>query len=105
MFAAVPNARSLHRQAAVIMGLLASEDALNARDRHHGHRRVFDPETFQRVFSEAGLTVVSVGGYWLKPVSNRQLEEAWTPEMLDAFMQLGERYPEIAAEIYVVATA
>jgi hypothetical protein len=24
--------------------------------------------------------------------------------MLDAFMQLGERYPDIAAEIYVVAS-
>ena len=38
IFAAVPNARSIHRQAAVIMGLLPQEDALNDRDRHHGQR-------------------------------------------------------------------
>jgi len=25
--------------------------------------------------------------------------------MLEAFMQLGERYPDIAAEVYVIATA
>ena len=37
-------------------------------------------------------------------MSNRQIEEAWTPPMLAAFMELGERYPEIAAEIYVVAS-
>jgi 2-polyprenyl-3-methyl-5-hydroxy-6-metoxy-1,4-benzoquinol methylase len=103
LFAAVPNARSLHRQAAVIMGLLKSEDALNETDIHHGHRRVFNPESFRNIFYQAGLDIEIFGGYWVKPVSNRQIEETWTPEMLDAFMQLGERYPDIAGEIYVVA--
>ena len=105
VFCAVPNARSLHRQAAVCMGLLPVEDALNALDLHHGHRRVFNPESLRAAFTQAGLKVEVFGGYWLKPVSNGQLEQAWTQPMLDAFMQLGERYPDIAAEIYVVATA
>lgn len=104
VFGAVPNARSLHRQAAVMMGLLAREDELNETDRHHGHRRVFDPESFRHVFVAAGLRVDVFGGYWLKPLSNRQLETNWTQAMLDAFMQLGERYPDIAGEIYVVAS-
>ncbi len=104
IFAAVPNARSLHRQAAVIMGLLPQEDALNELDKHHGHRCVFNPESFRNVFYQAGLKIEVFGGYWLKPVSNKQIEENWTPEMLEAFMQLGERYPDIAGEIYVVAT-
>lgn len=103
LFAAVPNARSLHRQAAVIMGLLPQEDALNEMDIHHGHRRVFNPETFRNAFYLAGLQVEIFGGYWMKPVSNKQIEDNWTPQMLEAFMQLGERYPDIAAEIYVVA--
>lgn len=103
VFAAVPNARSIHRQSAVIMGLLPQEDSLNEMDIHHGHRRVFNPESFRCAFSQAGLKVEVFGGYWLKPLSNKQLEEDWTPEMLDAFMQLGERYPDIAGEIYVVA--
>lgn len=103
IFAAVPNARSLHRQAAVIMGLLKSEDALNETDIHHGHRRVFNPESFRNSFYQAGLSIEVFGGYWMKPLSNRQIEETWTPQMLDAFMQLGERYPDIAGEIYVVA--
>lgn len=103
MFAAVPNARSLHRQAAVIMGMLEAEDSLNEMDRHHGHRRVFNPESFRNIFKQAGFQIEIFGGYWLKPVSNKQIEETWTPEMLNAFMRLGERYPDIAGEIYIVA--
>jgi len=103
VLAAVPNSRSLHRQAAVLMGLLPRADALNESDLHHGHRRVFDPQSLGRCFRDAGMTIEASGGYWLKPLSNRQIEESWTPEMLAAFMQLGERYPDIAAEIYAVA--
>jgi 2-polyprenyl-3-methyl-5-hydroxy-6-metoxy-1,4-benzoquinol methylase len=103
ILAAVPNARSLHRQAAVIMGLLPAEDAMNDMDLHHGHRRVFNPESFRACFTQAGYRIDIFGGYWLKPVSNRQIGETWSPEMLLAFMQLGERYPDIAAEIYLVA--
>jgi 2-polyprenyl-3-methyl-5-hydroxy-6-metoxy-1,4-benzoquinol methylase len=103
LFAAVPNARSLHRQAAVIMGLLKQEDTLNEMDLHHGHRRVFNPESYRNVFYQAGLEIEIFGGYWMKPVSSKQIEDHWTPQMLDAFMQLGERYPDIAGEIYIVA--
>ena len=104
LFAAVPNARSLHRQAAVIMGILREEDTLNEMDMHHGHRRVFNPETFRNAFARAGLKIEIFGGYWMKPVSNAQIEASWTPEMVEAFMALGERYPDIAGEIYIVAT-
>lgn len=104
IFCAVPNARSLHRQAAVIMGLLPREDALNALDLHHGHRRVFTPESLRNVFHEAGFRIEVFGGYFLKPLSNGQIEGSWTKEMVDAFLQMGERYPDIAGEIYVVAT-
>lgn len=103
MLAAVPNARSLHRQAAVLMGLLPNERAMSEADRVHGHRRVFDPESFRECFTAVGLEIEIYGGYWLKPLSNTQLEQAWTAEMIEAFMRLGERYPDIAGEIYVVA--
>jgi 2-polyprenyl-3-methyl-5-hydroxy-6-metoxy-1,4-benzoquinol methylase len=105
ILAAVPNSRSLHRQAAVLLHLLPSEDTLNEMDIRHGHRRVFSPESFRQCFLGAGLAIDIFGGYWLKPLSNRQIEQTWTPAMLEAFMQLGERYPDIAGEIYVVASA
>ena len=101
---AVPNARSLHRQAAVMLGMLESEFSFNATDLHHGHRRIYSPETFRADFLAAGLRVDVFGGYWLKPLSNAQMEQSWTPEMVGAFLQLGERYPDIAGVIYVVAS-
>jgi 2-polyprenyl-3-methyl-5-hydroxy-6-metoxy-1,4-benzoquinol methylase len=104
ILAAVPNSRSLHRQAAVIMGLLSFEETLNDMDKHHGHRRVFNPETYRQSFLQAGLKIDVFGGYWLKPISSRQIEQNWTDEMLLAFMELGERYPDIAGEIYVIAS-
>ena len=104
ILAAVPNSRSIHRQASVIMGLQSSEEAMSDLDYHHGHRRIYNPESFRSDFTKAGLHVVNYGGYWLKPVSNGQINESWTKEMLLAFMKLGERYPDIAAEIYVVAS-
>jgi 2-polyprenyl-3-methyl-5-hydroxy-6-metoxy-1,4-benzoquinol methylase len=104
ILAAVPNSRSLHRQASVIMGILPSEDSMSELDHHHGHRRIYNPESFRSDFIKAGFQVLNYGGYWLKPVSNSQLNTSWTKEMLLAFMKLGERYPDIAAEIYVVAS-
>lgn len=103
IFVAVPNARSIHRQAAVIMGLLKNECELNETDHSVGHRRVYTPESLRGEFIEAGLKIEHYGGYWLKPLSNTQIDSCFTDSMIDAFMVLGERYPDIAAEIYVVA--
>ena len=104
IFAAVPNASSIHRRAAVVMGLLAREDELNELDLHHGHRRVFSRASFQDVFIQAGLQVETYGGYWLKPISNKQIENSWNRAMIEAFLELGEQHPEIAGEIYIVAS-
>lgn len=101
---AVPNAQSLHRQAAVEMGLLESVFSQSEKDVHHGHMRIYSPDTFKADFSKAGYTIDHLGGYWLKPISDKQIEESWTQEMLSAFLKLGESYPEIAAEIYIVAS-
>lgn len=103
VYASVPNARSLHRQAAVLMGLLDTEHTFSESDRHHGHRRIYDPERLRADFLSAGFEILVFGGYWLKPLSNGQITKDWAPEMLDAFMALGERYPDIAGEIYVIA--
>jgi 2-polyprenyl-3-methyl-5-hydroxy-6-metoxy-1,4-benzoquinol methylase len=104
LLAAVPNAHSLHRQMAVIMGLLPAENTLNETDARMGHRRVYTTSDLQRDVVSAGFVIQIAGGYWLKPVSNAQIEKDWTVDMLEAAMQVGESYPDIAAEIYVVAT-
>lgn len=103
IIAIVPNSDSLHRQAAVVMGLLPAANAFSERDRIQGKRRIFSRPEFAQLFLDAGLKIEFFGGYWLKPLSNRQIEEQWTPEMIAAFFALGERYPEVAAEMYLVA--
>ncbi|MGI9306082.1 MAG: class I SAM-dependent methyltransferase [Gammaproteobacteria bacterium] len=103
LFVFTPNAMSVHRQAAALMGLLPHEEALNETDKKIGHRRVFHPLSLRRCVSGAGLRILHFGGYWLKPVSNAQIESHWDARMTDAFLRLGENYPDIAAEIYAVA--
>ncbi|MBK8496720.1 MAG: class I SAM-dependent methyltransferase [Chitinophagaceae bacterium] len=101
---AVPNAQSLHRQAAVEMGMLQSIFSQSEKDVHHGHMRIYTPDTFKADFTKAGYHIDHFGGYWLKPLSDKQIEAAWTQEMLSAFLKLGEKYPDIAAEIYIIAS-
>lgn len=103
IFAAVPNKNSLHRQAAVEMGLLSRVDMLNEKDIRHGHRRVFDNDMLKKCFQDIDLDICVEGGYWLKPLSDRQIEESWTKVMIEAFLKLGEKYPKIAGEIYIIA--
>lgn len=100
----VPNSHSIHRQAAVIMGLLHKEDSMSEKDIYHGHRRVYNMSVLKNHFLLAGLNIEKSGGFWLKPLSDRQIEESWTQEMIDAFFKLGEEYPSISAEIYIVAS-
>lgn len=99
---AVPNARSIHRQAAVEMNMLRSVFSMSEKDIHHGHMRIYSPELLKADFIEAEYNIIHSGGYWLKPISDRQIEQCWNNEMLDAFMRLGELYPDIAGEIYLV---
>jgi 2-polyprenyl-3-methyl-5-hydroxy-6-metoxy-1,4-benzoquinol methylase len=100
---AVPNARSIHRQIAVEMNLISSIFEKSAKDVHHGHLRIYTPEMLNSEFIGANYSIISRGGYWLKPISDSQIEESWTPEMIQAFMKFGEKYPDIAGEIYVIA--
>ena len=99
----VPNAHSIHRLAAVRMGLLQTPAELNARDISLGHRRVYTIDELCRDVEAAGLRVVTTGGVFLKPLSNGQIESHWTEDMIEAFFELGKDFPEHTAEIYVVA--
>jgi 2-polyprenyl-3-methyl-5-hydroxy-6-metoxy-1,4-benzoquinol methylase len=98
----VPHANSLHRLAAVRMGLLKTPDELNDTDRRNGHRRVYTRELMAGHIKEAGLEVVKYDGFWIKPLSNKQIEDTWDDAMVNAFLQLGRDIPEYCAEMVVV---
>ncbi len=101
---AVPNALSIHRLAAVEMGLVADPHELNERDRRLGHRRVYDPDGLRGDLEQAGWTVERSGGVFLKVLTNAQIEEWFTPEMEQGFYRLGEQFPQNSAEIYAVCS-
>lgn len=98
----VPNAKSFHRLAAVEMGLLKAIDELNETDNLLGHRRVYTSELMRDHIKQAGLKPVHWGGHFLKTVSNKQMEESWNQQMMDAYFEVGKRFPDNCAEIYFV---
>jgi len=98
----VPNAKSFHRLAAVKMGLLSSEYALNDRDVALGHYRVYDLNSLMADATKAGLKIINIGGVFLKFLSNAQIEKVFDEKMISAFYELGECFVENAAEVYIV---
>ena len=104
LFAATPNALSFHRQIGVMAGDLECETDLNDADRLIGHRRVFDGSGLRALVAGSGLEVRHFGGYFLKSLSNAQIERVVDPRYVRSLMAAGERVPDFAADIYVVAT-
>ncbi len=102
ILAGVPNARSLHRQIGVALGMISHERQLDASDLRVGHRRVYDWDSFRDLISSVGLICLHEGGFWLKLTPNSVLD-ALPQEVLWQHMRLGMDFPEVAAEIVVVA--
>lgn len=102
MLMGVPNALSFHRLAAVKMGMLTTPYELNNRDIQVGHQRIYDMDTFHADINAAGLIIRISGGVFLKPLSNKQIEDNWNDEMIAGFYELGKDFPKNAAEIYAV---
>jgi len=98
----VPNAKSLHRRVGVALGMIAEVDALSERDHRLGHHRVYRRSLLVEHLSEAGFAVSHFEGVFLKPLANSQLED-WDQRLLDAFNEVGTRFPELCAEMYAVA--
>ncbi len=98
----VPNANSLHRQVGVKMGLLNRIDDLNDLDKKLGHKRVYTWDTLKETLIDSGLKIVELGGYFLKPLANYQIEKWFTEKMIDAFFELGKKYQEMGVEIYAI---
>jgi 2-polyprenyl-3-methyl-5-hydroxy-6-metoxy-1,4-benzoquinol methylase len=102
LFVGVPNGNSIHRLVAVKMGMLDNPCQLNSRDHALGHRRVYTPLTFRAEIEQSGLRVLEMGGVFFKPLSNGQIQENWSEEMIQGFYELGKDFPDFAAEIYAV---
>ena len=100
----VPNAKSLHRMVAVEMGMLESEYELNSRDIELGHYRVYDMSILEAHLEKSGFNIDHMGGYFLKPLSNGQIENEWNDEMIEGYYKVGKHFQKNCAEIYAVCS-
>ena len=103
IFLAVPNAKSIHRLVGVKMGMLKNINSLNEQDVILGHKRVYTPKLLKLHVRRAGLKIVKFGGCMIKPLSNRQIEKYWSNDLIQAFFDMSEDFPELCSEIFIVA--
>ena len=105
IFVTVPNAQSIHRLAAVEMGLLRTAESLNAIDLRAGHVRVYSPSALARDLNDAGFKQIFRGGLFVKPLSNSQIASQWNEAMIRAFHEIAMVLPDHSAEIVAIAEA
>jgi len=100
----VPNAKSIHREIGVELGILKSVYELHQGDLSIGHQRVYDLPTLRGDAVKAGLKITAEGGIYLKPFSNEQMKKVADKRTLEAFVELGKKHYQISANIYIVCS-
>lgn len=102
----VPNSHSLHRQIGVLLKILKDEHQLGEADKNVGHQRIYDMKILLSDIKKSGLKIKAKGGFLLKALPNSQIYSLIdnNPKAIQAYIELGEKYPDIAAEIYVVCS-
>jgi len=108
LFATVPNARAMSRQLARHMGLLDSLYALTPNDIRGGHRRVYDRASLDRDIEIAGFEIIAEGGILFKPFADFQMDQLIDsgilgPQQCEGLFKLGREYPDLCADLYVIA--
>jgi SAM-dependent methyltransferase len=104
LFAAVPNARSLHRLIGHAAGLLDDIYALSPADRELGHKRYFDADSIAALIERAGYRVLARYGLVMKPLTTSQLRSLDpAPHLEQALIKVGYDHPDLANGVLVVA--
>jgi len=107
LFVIVPNAKALSRQLAVKMGLLDSIYTLAENDIKHGHKRIFDIDSFMEEITKTKFDIIAHGGVYVKPLANFQLSQLIDTKILNknhfkGLKLLADDYPELSGSIYFV---
>lgn len=108
LFAVVPNAFALSRQLAVKLGLLSEVHELTENDLNHGHRRVYDVNSFRQEFIAAGYTIKHSGGLILKPLADFQMDmmlksKIIEPQHVWKLDELASEYAFLSDCLYIAA--
>jgi 2-polyprenyl-3-methyl-5-hydroxy-6-metoxy-1,4-benzoquinol methylase len=86
----VPNAGSIHRRLAVLMGIQPKLDSLSPRDHMVGHLRVYDFEQLNLEVSKAGFQIIDQKGFLLKVLPNSMMTNM-SEELVKAFYAIADQ--------------
>ncbi|MFY9287991.1 MAG: methyltransferase domain-containing protein [Alphaproteobacteria bacterium] len=108
LFLGVQNATAGTRQMALSMGFINHLQDVPPAMQRRGQLRFMDLEMLQDIIKEAGFRKLDTGGILLKTLTEAQtgalLAQGLVGEpYLRALFELGRRYPELCASVYVVA--
>jgi 2-polyprenyl-3-methyl-5-hydroxy-6-metoxy-1,4-benzoquinol methylase len=87
----VPNAGSIHRRLAVLMGIQPRLDTLSPRDHLVGHLRVYDFEQLQCEVTAAGFEIVDHKGFLLKVLPN-SLMKNMSADLVQALYAIADQF-------------
>jgi SAM-dependent methyltransferase len=92
MLVIVPNAYSLNRRLAVLMGTQKTVYDMSRRDIEIGHKRVYDLPALRRDVTEIGYRIVMERGLFLKTLPNSLMTE-FPDELLEALVEISDTLP------------
>jgi SAM-dependent methyltransferase len=100
----VPNAESIHRRLAVVLGLQPELNTLSARDKIVGHLRVFNLDELKTLFKTPEWKIEEARGFFLKPLANFQLEN-FDPNIINALCEVSDDLdPRLCANLGLVVS-
>jgi 2-polyprenyl-3-methyl-5-hydroxy-6-metoxy-1,4-benzoquinol methylase len=100
----VPNAESIHRRLAVLLGLQPELNTLSDRDKLVGHLRVFTLFELKELFKTSEWSIEEERGFFLKPLANFQLEKFET-KLIDALCEVSDELdPRLCANLALVVS-
>lgn len=108
IYFSIPNAASFHRLLAKEMGIIENIFELSNTDIRFNRARVYDKKLLLSLMNESGFSVIDFGTYFIKPFSNKQMEEliingTFDMKLIDGLIGLIKYFPEYGSEMYVIA--
>jgi len=88
----VPNATSLHRRLAVMMGIQESVYDFSPRDHEVGHQRVYDLPALRKDVAMAKFEVIFERGLFLKVLPNSMMTD-FSPALINALVDISDEMP------------
>ncbi len=100
IFIAVPNAEVMNRRLGNLMGVLPNIQELSKNDIDLGHKRYYTVDSLISQIKEAGFSVISIEGIYLKPFTTSQLISLnLDNSVIDSLCKLGRSYPELSCGV------